>query len=73
MSKVTQIQRTLRQLDGGTFQKLADAYSYRKGYRDINPIGSVIGADKTRKGTPDTFVKQPNGKYIFFEHTTQQE
>ena len=73
MSKVTQIQSALLQLDGGTFQKLADAYLYRKGYKDINPIGSVIGADKTRKGTPDTFAKQPNGKYIFFEHTTQQD
>ncbi len=73
MSKVAQIQGALLQLDGGTFQKLADAYLYRKGYKDINPIGSVIGADKTRKGTPDTFVKQPNGKYIFFEHTTQQD
>jgi hypothetical protein len=32
MSKVNQIQNALYQLDGGIFQKLADAYLCRKGY-----------------------------------------
>jgi hypothetical protein len=43
------------------------------GYTNINPIGSVIGADKVRKATPDTFIKQSNGRYVFFEHTTQKD
>ena len=73
MSKINQIQNKLRELDGGAFQKLADAYLHKKGYEQINSLGSVIGADKVRKGTPDTLVLLPNGKYVFAEHTTQQD
>ena len=73
MSKINQIQTKLTELDGGAFQKLADAYLHKKGYEQINSLGSVIGADKTRGGTPDTLVLLPNGKYVFAEHTTQQD
>ena len=73
MSKINQIEKRLLEIDGGTFQKLADAYLHKKDYEQINPIGSVVGADKTRKGTPDTFIPLPNGKYVFAEYTTQQE
>jgi hypothetical protein len=72
MSKLNQIQSKLRELDGGAFQKLAEAYLYKEGYTRINSVGSVIGANKVRTGTPDTFVTLPNGKYVFAEHTTQQ-
>lgn len=68
MSKINQIQNELRQQSGEKFQKLADAYLHKKGYEQINPIGSVIGADKVRKGTPDTLVPLPNGKYVFAEY-----
>ncbi len=73
MSKINQIQNRLRELEGGAFQKLADAYLHKKGYERINPLGSVIGANKVRQGTPDTLVALPNGKYVFVEHTTTQE
>jgi hypothetical protein len=73
MSKINQIQNRLRELSEGEFQKLADAYLHKKGYERLNPLGSVIGADKTRKGTPDTYVSFPNGEYIFVESTTQQK
>lgn len=73
MSKLNQIQNELRQLSGGAFQKLADAYLHKKGYEQINPLGSVIGADQVRKGTPDTLVPLPNGKYVFAEHTTESD
>ena len=73
MSKINQIQNALLELSGGAFQKLADAYLYRKGYEHINPIGSVIGSDKAKTGTPDTLSILPNGKYAFFEHTTQND
>ncbi|MEG4023917.1 nSTAND3 domain-containing NTPase [Microcoleus sp. S13C4] len=72
MSKINQIQTKLTELDGGAFQKLADAYLHKKGYEQINSLGSVIGADKVRKGTPDTLMPLPNGKYVFAEYTTQQ-
>jgi hypothetical protein len=73
MSKINQIQNKLKELSGGAFQKLADAYLHKKGYEQINSLGSVIGADKVRKGTPDTLVPLPNGKYVFAEYTTQQD
>ncbi len=73
MSKINQIQNELSSLDGGTFQKLADAYLHAKGYEQINSIGSVIGANKVRKGTPDSLIVLPNGKYIFAEYTTQKD
>lgn len=73
MSKINQIQNKLRELDGGAFQKLADAYLHKKGYEQINSLGSVIGANKVRKGTPDTLVLLPNGKYLFAEHTTHKD
>jgi len=73
MSKLNQIQNELLQLDGGAFQKIADAYLFKKGYEYINPLGSVIGNNKVRQGTPDTLVVLPNGKYVFVEYTTQKE
>lgn len=72
MSKINQIQNRIRELSGDLFQKVADAYLHMKGYSAINPLGSVIGADKVRKGTPDSLCTLPNGKYAFFEYTTQQ-
>jgi hypothetical protein len=73
MSKINQIQNRLWELDGGRFQKFADAYLHKKGYERINSLGSVIGSDKLRQGTPDTLVPLSNGKYVFAEHTTQEE
>ncbi|MFD1991901.1 hypothetical protein ACFSGI_18165 [Paenibacillus nicotianae] len=72
MSKINQIQNRIRELSGDVFQKVSDAYLHVKGYSDINPLGSVIGADKVRKGTPDSLCTLTNGKYAFFEYTTQQ-
>lgn len=72
MTKINQIKKALRELEGGKFQNLADAYLYKKGYERINSPGSVPGTDKTSKGTPDTFFSFPNGKYALAEYTTQQ-
>ena len=70
MSKLNQIQNRIRELEGGAFQKLADAYLHKKGYERINPLGSVVGSNKVRKGTPDTLITLANGKYVFAEYTT---
>nr|VFJ89147.1 MAG: hypothetical protein BECKH772A_GA0070896_100135 [Candidatus Kentron sp. H]VFJ91240.1 MAG: hypothetical protein BECKH772B_GA0070898_1001521 [Candidatus Kentron sp. H]VFJ97681.1 MAG: hypothetical protein BECKH772C_GA0070978_100154 [Candidatus Kentron sp. H] len=72
MSKVNRIQQALSELDGGAFRKLADAYLVAKGFGPINSIGSVIAANKVRKGTPDTLIALPGGRYLFAEHTTRQ-
>lgn len=73
MSKLNQIQNKLLELDGGTFQKLADSYLRKKGYEQVNPLGSVLGTNKVRKGTPDTLIPLPSGKFVFAEYTTQRE
>lgn len=73
MSKINQIEKGLLELSGGAFQKLADAYLHKNGYEQINPLGSVIGSDKTRTGTPDTLIPLPNNKYVFAEYTTQEQ
>ncbi len=70
MSKINQIQSALKEIDGGKFQKLCDSYLKQKGYHNLNPLGSVLGADKVRKGTPDTTVRQEDGRLIFVEYTT---
>ena len=72
MSKINQIQNKLRELDGGAFQKLAEAYLYKEGYTHLTSVGSVIGSNKVKIGTPDTFVTLLDGRYVFAEHTTQQ-
>jgi hypothetical protein len=70
MSKINQIENALLSLGGAAFQKLADAYLHKKGYEQINSIGTVIGSDKDRKGTPDSLIAITNGKYVFVEYTT---
>ncbi|NEQ37621.1 MAG: hypothetical protein F6K40_15660 [Okeania sp. SIO3I5] len=72
MSKINQIQNQLKELSGGEFQKLADAYLHKKikQIKSIQPLGSVIGANKTKKGTPDSLIILENGKYILVEYAT---
>jgi hypothetical protein len=73
MSKLTHIETALRAIDPAGFQRLCDSYLVSRGYDRINPIGVVIGADKVVKGTPDTLITRPDGKYTFAEYSTQQE
>lgn len=73
MSKLNQIQNALKELDGGKFQKLCDSYLQQKGCANLNPLGSVFGSDKVRKGTPDSAVRNASGKLSFVEYTTQQD
>lgn len=73
MSKLNQIQRTLKEIDGAKFQQLCDMYLHHRGYERLNPIGLVTGTDKVVQGTPDSLVTLSNGKFVFVEYTTQQK
>jgi hypothetical protein len=73
MSKRTQIERALWEINQADFQRLGDTYIRRRGYTHINPIGLAIGRDKTTTGTPDTLVVRDDGKYVFVEYTTQEK
>ncbi len=72
VSKINQIQTKLSEIGSAKFHQLCEAYLHRRGYERINSIGRTIGSDKDAKGTPDTFISLPNGKYVFAEYTTQQ-
>jgi hypothetical protein len=73
MATVNTIEQRIREMGGGEFQKLCDAYLHAIGYGRPNSFGSKPGSNKVRKGTPDTFFERANGKFVFAEYTTQQE
>ncbi len=39
---------------------------------EVYSIGSVIGNNNTKTGTPDTLIRTPENKYIFIEYTVQK-
>ena len=74
MSKLIRIQNEIKAINQAKFQYLCDAYLYRKyNFTRIKTIGSVIGKEKTAKGTPDTLFKNDKGKFAFAEYTTQEK
>lgn len=70
MSKRDQVEQALLGMDGGRFQKLGEAYLRKLGHQGVNSPGRSVGSDKVSKGTPDTWIAQPDGKFIFAEYTT---
>lgn len=71
MSKINIIQNAIKELEGGSFQKLFDAYLYKKyKFKNIQTLGVQEGTNKTTKGTPDSFVIEDDGKYILIMYGT---
>ncbi|MFQ8704770.1 MAG: hypothetical protein ACLR9T_01800 [Thomasclavelia sp.] len=71
MSKINTIQNAIKELEGGSFQKLFDAYLYKKyKFTNIQTLGVQDGTNKTTKGTPDSFVVEDDGKYILIMYGT---
>ncbi len=66
------IENALISINDAVFQELCDKFLYfnNENYSLFTRTGSQIGKQKTIKGTPDTFMMLPNGKYIFVEFTT---
>ncbi|KPL57677.1 hypothetical protein [Rossellomorea vietnamensis] len=73
MTKLNEIQRKILMMNAANFQKLVDTYLVATGYRNITSLGSVVGSESTRKGTPDAYFVLNNGKYVFVEYTVQKE
>lgn len=71
MSTVNTIEQKIRQMDGGEFQKLCNAYLSKCGYGKPHAFGSVAGSNKVKQGTPDTYFELADGKMAFAEHTAQ--
>ena len=71
MSKINIIQNAIKELEGGSFQKLFDTYLYKKyKFTNIQTLGVQDGTNKTTKGTPDSFVIEDDGKYILIMYGT---
>ena len=62
MSKLTDIQYRIDQLDGGAFQNLCDAYLTCKGYGIGYSLGMRTGTNKTAKGKVPPDKKTSWGK-----------
>ena len=74
MPVLTEIKNAILSLGSGEFQNLCDAFLNECGYSNIVCLGTKAGTAKTTLGTPDTYCcKNPYGKYIFIEYTTQQD
>lgn len=65
LSKVLDIQNKILQLSGGEFERLFDAYVFKRySFSDIHTLGVQTGTNKPTKGTPDSYVLTDDGKYI---------
>lgn len=67
----TIIEKYLTNVDQATFQKLMNHLLLLEGYKFIGSPGSVIGKNKTSKGSPDSFFEDGDN-YAFCEYTTQE-
>lgn len=72
MDKLTDILYRIKQLDGGQFQNLCDAYLCYLGYESFYPFGMCTGTNKTAPGSPDTyFFVTTHNKYVLVMYTAQ--
>lgn len=72
MSRLQAIEKGLSSINQAAFQNLCDSFLALRNanYSAFSRTGSQSGKQKTVKGTPDTFLLLPSGKYIFVEYST---
>ena len=72
MSRLQSIENALSAINETVFQELCDSFLALRStnYSALSRVGSQSGKQKSTKGTPDTFLLLPNGRYIFVEHST---
>ena len=72
MSRLQAIENELFSINQAAFQELCDSFLAvrNSNYSAFSRTGSQSGKQKTIKGTPDTFLLLPTGKYIFVEYST---
>ncbi|WP_138481346.1 nSTAND3 domain-containing NTPase [Dyadobacter bucti] len=69
----TIIEQYLLGIDQATFQKMMNHLLFLEGYKFISSPGSVVGKNKTSKGSPDSFFVESDGLFVFCEMTTQEK
>ena len=72
MIRITDIENGLKASEQGTFQRICNEILGIKGYIPYKYTGTVIGTNKTRKGTPDSVFYDEKGNYVYIEATVQQ-
>lgn len=72
MNTITKIENALKAINQAGFQTLINHLLHLQGYKFINAPGSVVGKEKTSKGTPDSLFLLNDDKYVFVECTTQE-
>lgn len=72
MSRLQSIENALSSISAVAFQELCDSFLIIRNtnYSAFSRTGSQSGKQKTIKGTPDSFLLLPSGKYIFIEYST---
>jgi hypothetical protein len=74
MSRLQAIENELSSINQAAFQELCDSFLALRNsnYSAFSRTGSQSGKQKTIKGTPDSYLLLPNGKYIFVEYSTNK-
>lgn len=73
MTRINEIERKIKELEGGRFQNLGDKYLYRKlGLKNIHSLGSQEGTDKPTKGVPDSYAMHNEGTYTMIAYGTEK-
>jgi len=73
LGRINAIQNAILELDGGTFQKLLDAYLYKKyKFNNIHALGMQTGTNKVTKGVPDSFVVHEDDTYTLIMYGSVQ-
>lgn len=73
MSYVNLIQQAIKQLEGGAFQKLFDAYLVKKyDFNNIQTLGVQCGTNKSKKGVPNSYVYTDDDKYVLILYGSVQ-
>jgi hypothetical protein len=72
MNRLQAIEAALATINQAAFQDLCDSFLALRNpnYAAFSRTGSQSGKQKTVKGTPDSFLLLPNGKFIFVEYST---
>jgi DNA polymerase III delta prime subunit len=74
MGRLQSIQKALQEINESVFQELCDHFLAFKNtnYTTIIRTGSAQGKQTTVKGTPDSLLMLPSGKYILVECSTNK-
>jgi predicted Zn-dependent protease with MMP-like domain len=73
MSKIQLIEQELLAINDAKFHIFCNEYLNWIGYDFLTSSGSVIGKEKSKKGTPDAYIPINENQYCFVEYTTKDK